>query len=210
MRFSFRYRPKVLPRLASGAAALGFASAQVTTYYVEQTASIDTDAGTSPTLPWKNAPGIGAYLVIGNPALGDRFHFANCGIRTFRIFSATTLDSPELGATAPLNSLQDVTASWHGSVGRKSIYYARALSFRLSPCATDSARPQDAVCGVRLNSLVKQAGIAWTYGDFRGTSVLAERPPLWADDELACVPSRIASRNASGSDANSRLTDALT
>jgi hypothetical protein len=98
MRFSFRYFAQKLPRLASCAAVLGLASAQAATYYVDRIAGVDTNAGTSPALPWKNALRTDASLGRGSRAPGDRVHFTNGGIWTFRIYSATTLESPELEA----------------------------------------------------------------------------------------------------------------
>jgi hypothetical protein len=45
------------------------------TYYVSQSAGSDANTGTSPSSPWKNAPGMSAYSGSGRLAPGDTVYF---------------------------------------------------------------------------------------------------------------------------------------
>src|SRR5215831_17013275 len=51
------------------------ASAQGATYYVDQTAGNDANAGTSPAAAWKNSPGMAAYAGSGVLRPGDVVYF---------------------------------------------------------------------------------------------------------------------------------------
>jgi hypothetical protein len=57
--------------LAAAICCAGPGSALAATYYVDQAAGSDTNAGTSPGAAWKNAPGMSAYTGRGVLAAGD-------------------------------------------------------------------------------------------------------------------------------------------
>jgi hypothetical protein len=50
-------------------------NADAATYYIDQTAGNDTAAGTSPTTPWKSAPGMTSYTGSSSLAPGDIVYF---------------------------------------------------------------------------------------------------------------------------------------
>ena len=86
------------------------------TYYVDQSAGSDSNNGTSPSTPWKNAPGMTAYTGSGVLNPGDTVYFDKAD---------TWLVS---GGTAPYNNGINVKAGviyigdeWGGSGSRATI-----------------------------------------------------------------------------------------
>jgi hypothetical protein len=67
-----------MSRLVTSLAVVFLASclnAQAATYYVDQTAGNDSNAGTSQSAPWKNSPGMSAYSGSKQLAPGDIVYF---------------------------------------------------------------------------------------------------------------------------------------
>lgn len=59
--------------------AASTAPAAAATYYVDASAGNDGNSGASPKLPWKHAPGMGAYAGRGRLAAGDTVYFNSSG-----------------------------------------------------------------------------------------------------------------------------------
>jgi hypothetical protein len=73
---------RALFRGIAAALLLGIPVVHAATYYVDQTAGNDGNSGTTPSLAWKNAPGMVAYNGRGALAAGDTVYFNSAGVWT--------------------------------------------------------------------------------------------------------------------------------